>query len=68
MANKKISELTVKSSPSTSATLVGVDNGETVQVPITAVVTTGNFPVADEDTIGGVKVKLEGTTLTISTN
>lgn len=34
MANKKISELKVNSSPSTSTTLVGVDNGETVQIPI----------------------------------
>ena len=35
MANAKIktSELTIKDSPSTSATLVGVDNGETVQIP-----------------------------------
>lgn len=36
MANKKISELTTISSPSTSATLVGVDNGETVQIPVSA--------------------------------
>ena len=36
---KKTSELTTNSSPSTSATLVGVDNGETVQIPITAFVT-----------------------------
>lgn len=34
MANKKTSKLTVNPSPSTSATLVGVDNGETVQIPI----------------------------------
>lgn len=33
MANIKTSELTIKDSPSTSATLVGVDNGETVQIP-----------------------------------
>jgi hypothetical protein len=31
------------------------------------VITTGNFPVADEDTVGGVKVKLNGTELIIST-
>ena len=39
MANAKIktSELTIKDSPSTSATLVGVDNGETVQIPISAI-------------------------------
>lgn len=36
MANIKISELVVKDSPSTSATLVGVDNGETVQIPVSA--------------------------------
>lgn len=36
---KKTSELTANSSPSTSATLVGVDNGETVQIPITEFVT-----------------------------
>lgn len=36
---KKTSELTTNSSPSTSATLVGVDNGETVQIPITEFVT-----------------------------
>jgi hypothetical protein len=33
MANVKISELNTNSSPSTSATLVGVDNGETVKIP-----------------------------------
>lgn len=32
----KISELPVNSSPSTSATLAGVDNGETVQIPVSA--------------------------------
>lgn len=36
---KKTSELTTNSSPSTSTTLVGVDNGETVQIPITEFVT-----------------------------
>ena len=41
MANKKISELTVSSSPSTSATLVGVDNGETVQIPISSLPSGG---------------------------
>lgn len=37
--NKKISELPSNNSPSTSTTLVGVDNGETVQIPITEFVT-----------------------------
>jgi hypothetical protein len=41
MANIKISELVVKDSPSTSATLVGVDNGETVQIPVSALGTSG---------------------------
>lgn len=36
---RKTSELTVNSSPSTSTTVVGVDNGETVQIPITEFVT-----------------------------
>lgn len=34
MANVKISELAVNSSPSASATLAGVDGGQTVQIPI----------------------------------
>lgn len=161
MANIKISELKEQSSPSTSAALVGIDNGVTVRIPMSAVVgdassvevsdttptsattyyplyatdtsgaqkvrankdlyyydsgtwsyfnvgsssqkggltlhqdngkyanlatgtltanrdltipdvsgtiiTTGNFPKADENTLGGVKVKLNGTTLEIST-
>jgi hypothetical protein len=46
---KKTSELTANSSPSTSATLVGVDNGETVQIPITEFVT--------KDENGGVHIR-----------
>ena len=42
MANKKISELNINSSPSTSTTLVGVDNGETVQIPIGALGSGGS--------------------------
>lgn len=62
MANKKISELTTNSSPSTSATLVGVDNGETVQIPITEFVTNdedgnvtvaGNMTVSEDITVDG---------------
>lgn len=34
MENIKISELPVNSSPSVSATLAGVDNGKTVQIPV----------------------------------
>lgn len=41
MANIKISELTTISSPSTSAKLVGVDNGETVQIPISSLPSGG---------------------------
>lgn len=40
---RKISELPVNSSPSTSATLVGVDNGETVQIPV------AEFAVAEHE-------------------
>lgn len=42
MANIKISELVVKDSPSTSATLVGVDNGETVQIPVSSLPSGGD--------------------------
>lgn len=42
----------------------------TITLPNTSgtVITTGNFPKAAEDTLGGVKVKLNGTELIISTN
>lgn len=39
LETKKTSELPVNSSPSASTTLVGVDNGETVQIPISKFVT-----------------------------
>lgn len=55
MANVKISELAVNSSPSASATLAGVDGGETVQIPITEFVT--------KDDNGNVKIR-EGSKLT----
>ena len=55
MANVKISELAVNSSPSASATLVGVDGGETVQIPITEFVT--------KDDNGNVKIR-EGSKVT----
>lgn len=51
MANKKISELTTNSSPSTSAKLVGVDNGETVQIPISALGSGGSGGIIDVDTL-----------------
>lgn len=55
MANVKISELAVNRSPSASATLAGVDGGETVQIPITEFVT--------KDDNGNVKIR-EGSKLT----
>ena len=54
LETKKTSELPVNSSPSTSTTLVGVDNGETVQIPITDFVTNdedGNVTVTGKVTV-----------------
>lgn len=54
MANVKISELAVNSSPSASATLAGVDGGETVQIPISKFVTKdegGNVTVIGKATV-----------------
>jgi hypothetical protein len=64
MANVKISQLPVNSTPSTSAILVGVDNGETVKIPITEFVTKDEgggsgcpncFPAITATSTDGVK-------------
>lgn len=44
MANEKISDLNIQNSPSNFATLVGVDNGETVQIPINTFARPSDIP------------------------
>ena len=44
MANEKISDLNIQNLPSNFATLVGVDNGETVQIPINTFAKPSDIP------------------------